>query len=67
MQSKEFKEKSYKDELTKIYNKDNFNEFLVHKFFYFVRGKLNLLMIMFDIDLFKILIIGIDMMLVIKF
>lgn len=53
LQSEEFREKSYKDELTKIYNRAKFNEFLVHEFSYFVRGKINLSMIMFDIDLFK--------------
>lgn len=53
LQSEEFRKKSYKDELTKIYNRTKFNEFLDHEFSYFFRGKISLSMIMFDIDFFK--------------
>ena len=53
LQREEFREKSHRDELTKIYNRAKFNEFLDHEFLYFYRGKINLSMIMFDIDFFK--------------
>ena len=53
LQREEFREKSYTDELTKIYNRAKFNEFLEHEFSFFFRGKIDLSLIMFDIDFFK--------------
>ena len=53
LQKEEFREKSYKDELTKIYNRTKFNEFLEHEFSYFFRANIDLSLIMFDIDFFK--------------
>ena len=53
LQKEEFRKKSYTDELTKIYNRAKFNEFLEYEFPFFYRGKVDLVMIMFDIDFFK--------------
>lgn len=53
LQKEMFREKSYKDELTKIYNRAKYNEFFEYEFSYFLRDKINLTMILFDIDFFK--------------
>lgn len=53
LQKEQLREKSYKDELTKVYNRAKLNEFLEHEFTYGDEDNLNLALIMFDIDFFK--------------
>jgi len=53
LQKEEFREKSYKDALTQIYNRAKFNEILDEYLSFVSDDNLDLISIMFDIDFFK--------------
>lgn len=53
LQKSELEKRAFNDELTKIYNRAKFNDFLNEEFSFFKRQELDLSVIMFDIDFFK--------------
>ena len=53
LEKRELEKRVYRDELTKIFNRAKFNDFLNTEFSFFKRQKLDLSIIMLDIDFFK--------------
>ncbi len=53
LEKRELEKRVFNDELTKIYNRAKFNDFLNAEFSFFKRQELDLSVIMFDIDFFK--------------